>query len=264
MQIDANGISIAYELAGPENAPVVMFSHSLATNYTMWSPQIDALQAHYRVLRYDTRGHGQSSAPAGAYDLTTLAADAVGLIDALDIARVNWVGLSMGGMIGQVMGLDHGDRIGAMVLCDTASAVPAAAAATWGERIANAHANGMEPLVEPTIERWFTPPYIEAAPAVVNPVRTMIRTTPVDGYVGCCEAIRTLNLTARLSAIDRPTLVMVGEEDVGTPVAVSEAIVAEIDGAELVVLPSASHLSNLEQADRFNGALLAFLDKHAA
>ena len=135
MQIDANGISIAYELAGPGDAPVVVLSHSLATNFGMWSPQFEALQRNYRVLRYDTRGHGRTSAPAGAYDLETLAADAVALLDALDMARVNWVGLSMGGMIGQVMALDHGDRIGALALCDTASAVPAAAASTWDERI---------------------------------------------------------------------------------------------------------------------------------
>ena len=264
MQIDANGISVAYELAGPGDAPVVVFSHSLATNFAMWSPQFEALQRHYRVLRYDTRGHGRTSAPDGAYDLEMLAADAVALLDALDLARVNWVGLSMGGMIGQVLALDHGARLATLALCDTASAIPAAAASTWDERIANAQDNGMEALVGPTIERWFTPPFIQSAAAIVDPVRAMIRATPVAGFVGCCQAIRTLNLTARLKQIDLPTLVIVGEDDVGTPVAASEVMVAEIGGAELVVLPSASHLSNLEQPDRFTGALLGFLDKHAA
>jgi 3-oxoadipate enol-lactonase len=261
MKIAVNGIEVNYTIDGPDQGQVVTLSHSLATNLAMWEPQAAALRGRYRVLRYDTRGHGRTDAPGGAYDLDQLADDVRALLDALGIARTHYVGLSMGGMIGQTLALRHADVLERLVLCDTASAMPAGAADLWNERIAAVEAGGMEVMVAPTIERWFTPAFIAAHDDRVEPVREMIRTTPVAGYAGCSHALKALDLTAKLGGITAPTLVMVGEDDPGTPVAAHEVIRDNIPGAKLVVLPSAMHLSNIEQAKKLNAALLGFLEE---
>jgi 3-oxoadipate enol-lactonase len=261
MKTTANGISINYVLEGPAHAPVVTLSHSLATDLSMWDLQIAALTARYRVLRYDTRGHGGTDAPPGPYSLDQLAEDARGLLQALGIGRTHWVGLSMGGMVGQTVALTQAQLFRSLVLCDTTSRIPAEAKPLWDQRISTAERQGMEPLVEPTIERWFTAPFCERGGAVLEQVRAMIRATDPRGYTGCCHAIAALDLTDRLGAIRVPTLVIVGEEDVGTPVAASRTIQAQIEGAELIILKSASHLSNMEQPAEFERALLGFLDR---
>jgi len=261
MKIIANGISINYTLEGPASAPVVTLSHSLATNLSMWDPQIPALASRYRVLRYDTRGHGGTDAPEGAYSLDQLAEDARALLRALGIGRTHFVGLSMGGFIGQILALKYSQMLQSLVLCDTTSRVPADAKPMWDERMRVAQSQGMEPHVEPTIGRWFTAPFREQRPDVVNPVRATIRATQPAGYIGCCHAIVTLDLTDRLQAISVPTLVIVGEEDPGTPVAASRTIHERIKGSELVILKSASHLSNVEQPEAFNQAVTGFLAK---
>lgn len=263
MKVQANGITMHYTLDGPAGAPVVTLSHSLATTLAMWDPQMPALTARYRVLRYDARGHGQTDAPGGPYSLALLAADAAALLRALGIARTHWVGLSMGGMIGQTLALAEPGLVASLALCDTSSRVPPEARPTWADRIRTAETRGMEPLVEPTIGRWFTPGFVASRPDVVEPVRAMIRGTPATGYVGCCHAIAALDLTDRLSAITVPTLVIVGEEDQGTPVAASRAIQERIRGAELVILKGASHLSNMEQPAAFTSALTDFLARAA-
>jgi len=259
MKLIVNGISIHYTLNGPAGAPVVTLSHSLATNLAMWEPQVAALASKFRVLRYDTRGHGGTDAPAGVYSLDQLAEDARALLGELGIERTHFVGLSMGGMIGQTLALKHPEMFRSLVLCDTSSRVPPEARPTWDERIRLAGAQGMEPLVEPTIGRWFTPNFIAGRPEVVEPIRTMIRRTPPQGFAGCGQAIKMLDLTDQLHRIVLPTLVIVGEEDLGTPVAAARAIHERIAGSRLVILPSAAHLSNLEQAEPFNRALLDFL-----
>jgi 3-oxoadipate enol-lactonase len=259
MNISANGISMRYTLDGPASAPVVTLSHSLATDLTMWDPQMKALTARYRVLRYDTRGHGGTDAPAGAYSLGQLAEDARALLRALGIARTHWIGLSMGGMIGQTLALTAPDLFLSLVLCDTSSRIPAEAKPLWQERIKTAETQGMEPLVEPTIGRWFTAPFREQRKDVVDRVRAMIRATNPRGYAGCCHAISALDLTDRLSAITLPTFIVVGEDDQGTPVAASRAIQAQIAGSQLEILKSAAHLSNLEQPDAFTTAVTSFL-----
>ncbi|NQV19988.1 MAG: 3-oxoadipate enol-lactonase [Rhodospirillales bacterium] len=258
MKIKANGIDVNYTIEGPEDGPVVTLSHSLAANLGMWEPQAAALRGHYRVLRYDTRGHGQTSAPPGDYALEQLADDVRTLLDALGIARTHYVGLSMGGMIGQTLALRYPDLLDRLVLCDTSSAMPPGSADLWNERIATVERDGMEALVTPTIERWFTPGFIADHDDQVEPVRQMIRATPVAGYAGCGRAIMNLNLTDRLGGITAPTLAIVGEDDIGTPVSAHEVIRDNIPGAMLVVLPSAMHLSNIEQAEKFNAALLGF------
>ena len=263
MKIRVNDIDVNYVLEGPAGAPTITLSHSLATDLSMWDPQAKALASRYRVLRYDTRGHGGTDAPAGAYSLSQLADDARGLLKALGIARTHWVGLSMGGMIGQTLALSTPETLQSLSLCDTSSRIPTEAQPLWDERIAVAEAKGMDPHIEPTVARWFTPKFVEARPDVVNPVRDMIRRTSARGYAGCCHAIRALDLTDRLSVITLPTLIIVGAQDVGTPVAASKAIQERIKGSELVILDPASHLSNLEQPEAFTQALQKFLARVA-
>lgn len=262
MKITANGITINYALEGPATASVVTLSHSLATNLSMWDPQVPALASRYRVLRYDTRGHGGTDAPAGAYSLDLLAEDVRALLQALGITRTHFIGLSMGGFVGQILALKYPDMLQGLVLCDTTSRVAPEARPMWEERIRVAQVQGMEPHVEPTIGRWFTPLFRERRPDVVDRVRAMIRGTNPMGYIGCCHAIAALDLLDRLPAIKVPTLVMVGEEDPGTPVAASRTIHEKIKNSELVILKSASHLSNMEQPEAFNRALTAYLAKH--
>lgn len=259
MKLAVNGIDVHYTLEGPAGAPVVTLSHSLAAHGGMWAPQLAALTERYRVLNYDTRGHGGTDAPAGAYSLAQLAEDARALLRTLGIARTHWVGLSMGGMIGQTLALEAPELFLSLSLCDTSSRVPAEARPLWQERIKTAETQGMEPLVEPTIGRWFTAPFRETRKDVVDRVRAMIRGTDPRGYAGCCHAIAALDLTDRLAAITLPTLIVVGEEDQGTPVAASQAIQAQIAGSELQVIKSAAHLSNLEQPEAFTRILTAFL-----
>ncbi len=261
MRVNANGISVHYRIDGPESAPLVTMSHSLAANLDMWEWQMPAL-AGYRVLRYDTRGHGGSDAPPGEYTLELLADDLFALLDSLEIESTHYVGLSMGGMIGQTAALNDQSRFLTLSLCDTSSRIPPEARPVWEERIATARERGMAALVDSTIERWFSAGYQARQPAEVDKVRAMIRATSVDGYCGCSAAISRLDLTERLSAIDRPVLLIVGEEDPGTPVAAHEAIRDRIAGSELVVLPDALHFSNVERQAEFNEALTGFLDRH--
>ncbi|HYB41653.1 MAG TPA: 3-oxoadipate enol-lactonase [Candidatus Methylomirabilis sp.] len=261
MKLTANGIEINYAIEG--DGPVVTMSHSLACHLGMWDEQAQALKGRYRVLRFDTRGHGQTSAPAGAYSLEQMAGDLHGLLSSLGIAETHFVGLSMGGMIGQVFALAHPAMVKSLVLCDTTSRYPAAAAPVWAERIRTVQDKGMDAMVEPTLQRWFTAPFRARRKDLMTRVGAMIRATPVPGYIGCCHAIPKIDVTDRLAEIHCPALVVVGEDDPGTPVEMAREIHAALPGAELAILRGASHLSNLEQPDEFNRALLAFLDKAA-
>jgi 3-oxoadipate enol-lactonase len=259
MKINANSIAVNYTLDGPPQAPVVTLSHSLATDLSMWDPQMATLTARYRVLRYDTRGHGGTDAPGGVYTLDQLAADARALLSALGITRTHWIGLSMGGMIGQTLALASPGLFTSLALCDTTSRIPAEAKPLWAERITTAETQGMEPLVEPTINRWFTAPFVASHKDLVDRVRTMIRSTKPAGYAGCCHAISALDLTDKIAAIKTPTLIVVGEEDQGTPVAASRTMHEKIAGSDLVILKSAAHLSNIEQPAEFTRAITGLL-----
>lgn len=259
MKITANGIDINYSVEG--EGPWVTLSHSLACNLGMWDEQAKVLSTKYKVLRYDTRGHGQSSAPPGNYTLDQLADDAKALLDALNIRQTHWVGLSMGGMIGQTFALKYPGVFRSMVLADTASRRAPDAAKLWGDRIRIAREQGMEPLVESTLARWFTEPYRKTHQDVVEHIAEDIRATPVPGYIGCCQAIAKIDVTDRLKQIKCPTLVLVGEQDMGTPPAMAREIHENLPGSELQIIPSAAHLSNIEQARVFNDAVLGFLDR---
>ncbi len=259
MRIKANEIQMNYEFSGKKGAQVVVLSHSLSSSLLMWNPQMDALNPYFQVLRYDTRGHGASDAPSGAYTLELLGEDVIKLLDALGIDRAHFVGLSMGGMIGQCLALNYSYRLKSLALCDTAAIVPAEAQPLWQERMDKACKKGMEGLLDQTMERWFTPSFLKQNPKMLALIREQLLATPVSGYIGCSEAIRKLNYLERLSEIKMPTLIMVGEDDPGTPVSASEAMHERISNSRLVVLPSARHLSNVEQAEAFNAALLNFV-----
>jgi 3-oxoadipate enol-lactonase len=259
MKVAANGIQVNYQVEG--EGPWVVMSHSLACAIPMWDEQAAVLRNRYKVLRFDTRGHGGSDAPAGAYTLDQLADDLQGLFDTLRVKDAHFVGLSMGGMIGMTHALKYPGTLKSLVLCDTSSRVPPEAQPVWDERIKTATEKGMEPLVEPTLKRWFTEPFLAKPSAVTEKVAGMIRRTPPVGYAGCCHAIPKIDVTNKLGAIARPVQVIVGDQDVGTPVAMSEAIHRAIPGSELVIIPGASHLSNLEQPAAFNAALLRFLER---
>ena len=259
MNIVTNGTRVHYEVSGKAGAPVVMLSHSLGSSMVMWQPQMEVLEAHFRVLRYDVRGHGDTEAPESPYALDQLGEDAVSLMDGLGIDRVHLVGLSMGGMIGQGLALNHSSRLRSLALCDTAAVLPQDARPIWQERIQRAREKGMTSLVDDTIARWFTQPFLAKSPPAVERIRTEFLATPVVGYVACSQAIMGLNYLGRLSGIKLPTLIVVGADDPGTPVSASEAIHRMISQSQLVIIPAAAHLSNVEQPDAFNKALMDFL-----
>ena len=259
MLIKANGIQMNYELSSKKRASVVILSHSLGCSLTMWDPQMDALEPQFQILRYDIRGHGRSEAPPGPYTPELLAKDAIALLDALEIDKVHWVGLSMGGMIGQAVALNYPDRLKSLALCDTTGAIPPEAQPLWQDRIDAVHRKGIDSQMEPTMERYFTPSFLKSNLPMLGAIRKQFLATPVEGYLGCVEAIRRLNYLDRLSEIKIPTLIMVGEDDPGTPVSASQAIHEKISNSKLVIIKSARHLPNVEQPNAFNTNLLTFL-----
>jgi 3-oxoadipate enol-lactonase len=259
MKIKSNGIDIHYDIAG--NGPWVTLSHSLACNLRMWGDQMAALTQKYKVLRFDTRGHGLSSAPPGDYTLEQMADDVKGLFDALGITRTHWVGLSMGGMIGQTFALKYPGVFESLVLADTTSRRPPNAEQMWGERVAIARTKGMAGVLESTLARWFTEPYRKARQDVMARIGEQILSTPVDGFSGACVAISKVNTLDRLKEIQCPVFIIVGEEDHGTPPEMARAIHENLPGSQLLIIKSAAHLSNVEQADVFNHAVMAFLDQ---
>ena len=261
-KIHANGIQLHYELSGRADAPVVMLSNSLGTRLEMWDPQMQALTERYRILRYDSRGHGRSDAPDGPYTIDLLADDALGLLDALDIEQVHFCGLSKGGMVGQVLGARHGDRLISLALCSTSCHMPARE--LWEERIRVARKHGMAALADGVVERWFTEAFRREPSIAVDRVRQMILDTPAHGYAACCAAIRDMDLRELIRDIRLPTLVIVGDKDPATPPKMAEEIRSRIPGARLEVVPDAAHLLNIEQDVVFDAALTSLLDRHRA
>ena len=258
-----DGNHIAYRFDGREDAPLLTLSNSLAADHRMWEAQMPALVPDWRVLRYDTRGHGASSAPQGPYTIAGLAGDIIGLWDALGIETSVFSGLSLGGMIGKQLAIENGQRLRALVLCDTIARWPGGVTAIWNGRVRAAQSQGMAPLVEPTLERWFTAPTRARRPPELEPIAAMIAATPPAGFIGCAQAIAKINFLDRLGTVGVPTLVIVGADDPATPPSAAQAIQAAIPGAELVVIEDAAHLANVEQPDAFNAALTGFLTRLA-
>lgn len=217
-----------------------------------------AFTAARRVLRYDSRGHGASDAPTGAYSIDRLGRDVVELLDALEIPQVDFCGLSKGGMVGQWLGWRAPERIGKLVLANTSAYMGAPEG--WDARIRTVSEQGMAGMVEPVIQRWFRPSFVELAPDAIAPLRSMLLATPAHGYAGCCAAVRDMDQRPVLGLIEPPTLVIGGTEDPATPIEHSEQLVAGIAGARLVRL-AAAHLSNVEQPAAFAAAISSFLDR---
>ncbi|MEE8551930.1 MAG: 3-oxoadipate enol-lactonase [Desulfobacterales bacterium] len=261
--IDVNETTFHYRFDGPEHGPVVMLSNSLASDLSMWNIQIPALvEAGYRVLRCDSRGHGQSAVTVGPYSIEMLAADAVGLMDALGLGKVHFCGLSMGGMVGQMLGTRHGDRLISLSLCATSAHI--APREIWDERIETVRKNGMDAVADATIDRWFTKAGQERLQSEVNKVQRMILNTPVDGFCACSAAIRDMDQRETIRVISTRTLVVVGEHDPGTPVSAAELIHERITSSKLRVISDAAHFINVEQASVFNNILLEFIETSAA
>jgi 3-oxoadipate enol-lactonase len=257
--IQANGINIAYRIDGQTNgAPTVILSNSLMSSVDMWNDNIAALTEKYRVVRYDTRGHGQTEVTPAPYSIALLAQDLVGLMDALHIKKAHLVGLSMGGMICQYVGANHPDRVLSLGLCDTASEMPPRS--LWEDRFATAKAQGIAGLVDGTLKRWFVAGFAAAAPDKVNAVRSMILKTPLEGYLGCASAVRDMAQSTMLLKIKAPTLVLVGKDDPACTVDQAIVLHRMIAHSSMVVLDNAAHLSNIEKPNEFNSALLNFLN----
>jgi 3-oxoadipate enol-lactonase len=240
-------VEVEYTLEGSDDAPVVVFSNSLGTTGVMWDAQVTALSERFRVLRYDTRGHGGTPAPPGPYTIGDLAGDVLELLDRLELERVSFCGLSIGGMTGMWLGAHAPERIDRLAICCTGLRLPTAE--MWTERAALVRREGMASVVDATIERWFTPGFPERSPDVVARIREVFLTTDPEGYAGCCEALAEFDMRGRLGGVEAPTLVIAGEDDpVGTPERAA-AIGDEIEGSRVVVLPEARHLAAVEQAD---------------
>jgi 3-oxoadipate enol-lactonase len=259
---NTNGIETRYEVHGGAGSWLVL-SHSLACSARMWDPQIAEFSKRFRVLAYDTRGHGGSDAPEGPYSLEQLADDLHALLAHLGIREAHYAGLSMGGMIGQTFALKYPGVFRTLTLADTTSSYPQDAMPVWNDRIRLVRAQGMAPLVEPTLARWFTEAFRNSRPEVIQRIGTLIRNTPVAGYIGCSEAIPKINLTARLKEIRAPILVIVGDQDPGTPPAMAKEIHANAPGSTYAEIAPAAHLANLEQPEQFNRALDGFLKASA-
>ena len=257
MQAEVGDISIRYQVSG--QGPWLTLSHSLASDNSMWKPQIEALTPHFTILSYDTRGHGGTTVTKGSYTLEQLANDAAGLLSYLGVSRTHWLGLSMGGMIGQKFALQYPEKLDRVILADTTGFVAPVGAAMWHERAAAARASGMAALEQGTLSRWFTDDFCQKEPKVVDSIGALIRATAVEGYAGCCAALAQTNMLDSLKALQIPALVLVGENDNATPVAAAQAIASHWPGAKLKILHSAAHLANVEQAQAFNEAVLEFL-----
>ncbi len=251
-----DGCRIAYRFDGPEDAPILLLSNSLGTDMGMWAPQIAAWTARFRLLRYDQRGHGQSDAPTGGYSMDRLGRDVSELLDALHIDRVDFCGLSLGGMTGQWLGIREPARLRRLVLANTSAFMGPPTA--WDARILMVLEQGMAPLAQASVDRWFTPGFAAAAPASIAPIGAMLQATPPQGYAGCCAAIRDMDMRRMLPLIETPTLVIGGSEDPATPPPHSEGLAQAIGDADLVML-KAAHLSNVELPAAFGQAVLDFL-----
>lgn len=253
-----DGARIFYRLDGEEGRPTVLLSNSLGTTLDMWGPQVPALVGGWRVLRYDSRGHGRSDTPPGPYDIARLGRDALALLDELGIKRVAFCGLSKGGMVGMWLGIHAGERLDRLILANTSACI--GAPEVWEQRIATVRARGMAAIAPGVLERWFTPPFQEQAPETVARIRGMLLANDPEGYVACCAAVRDMDQREAIGAIRVPTLVIAGRHDLATPPDQARLIAGRVPGARLVEL-EAAHLANIEAEAAFTAAMLGFLGR---
>ena len=247
---------IAYRFDGPSDAPVLLLSNSLGTDGEMWDPQIRALSAHFRVLRYDSRGHGRSDAPAEAYSMDRLGRDAVELLDSLAIDKVHFCGLSLGGMVGQWLAVRAPERLERLILANTSAYMGPPTG--WQMRIEAVLKDGMQCVTDASIGRWFTPDFVQREPERIEQVRRVLSETNPVGYAGCCAAIRDMDMRA-LAPLNRlPTLVIAGDQDLATSPADGQMLAENAQDGRLAILPAA-HLSNVQCPDQFAALALDFL-----
>lgn len=254
--VSVNGATLRVRCDGDRSRPTVVLSNSLGTDLSMWDAQAALLATRFHVLRYDTRGHGGSSAPRGPYTIAQLGADVLALLDHFDIERAHVVGLSMGGVTAQWLGAHAPRRIRKLVLANTASKIGERDA--WLARAASVRAEGMSGIAAGSPARWFTPDFLARQAVVVGAMQKTVRGLDPEGYAACCEALAMADLTSDLHRIAAPTLVIAGADDPVTTVADAQALAGGVKGAALATLP-ASHLSNLEAPDRFSDAVASFL-----
>lgn len=264
--VRAGDLTVHYELSGPAESPAVMFVNPLGANFHVWDPQAAALAGQFRILRYDLRGHGLTDCPpaepTGAYTIARLADDAAALLDRLGIARVHVCGLSIGGMVAQRLAATEPGRVASLVLCNTANRI--ATASVWDERIALVRRLGAEGIAPVLLGRSFTPEFAGRCPDIVRGFGNMLMRTPAEGYIGSCCAIRDADLRAEDALISCPTLVVVGDQDVATPLQTAQALCSSIRGARLEILPGAGHIATLEQPVLLSKVLESFFSAAAA
>jgi 3-oxoadipate enol-lactonase len=251
-----DGCTIHVEVEGPERAPVLMLSNSLGTNLHMWDDQVAPFTRSFRLVRYDRRGHGKSSVPKGPYSMERLGRDVVAVLDGLGVAKINWCGLSMGGMVGMWLGANAANRIDKLILSNTSSYFPDKV--IWEGRIKLEREKGLAGIVDANMERWFTKGFRERSPQVMQKIREMFLATNAEGYIGCGEAIRDMDHRPLLAKIGAPTLVIAGRHDPATPLEGNEFISQHIPNARLAVL-EAAHIANMEQPREYADTVLGFL-----
>lgn len=249
-----DGTRINYRLDGRSDGPVLLFLNSLGTDLGMWQPQVDALASHLRIVRYDTRGHGLSDAPPGPYSVERLALDALALLDALDIQQANLCGLSLGGLTALWLAIHRPERVGRAVFANTAAKI--GSDEVWNTRIAAVRAGGMAGIRDAVLARFLSASFREREPAVTATVGAMLLATSSEGYIGCCAALRDADFRSLVSTIEARSLVIGGELDEATPPAQAEDLHGGIVPSELMVIPGAAHLSNLEAPELFGRRLL--------
>jgi 3-oxoadipate enol-lactonase len=254
--IDADGCPINVELDGPERAPVLMLSNSLGTTLRMWDAQAPKFARHFRLLRYDRRGHGQSGVPKGPYSMERLGRDVLKILDALRVQKVHWCGLSMGGMVGQWLGANAPTRIDRLILSNTSCHYPDKT--LWHERIKAVSEGGIAAIADRSLGAWLSSAFRERDPQTTAHMKAMLLSTPVEGYLGCCAAVRDMDHREILAQITAPTLVIAGRHDTATPIAANELIRSHIPGASLTIL-DAAHIANVEAPDEYTDTVLGFL-----
>ena len=251
-------VDLHYGIEGPEDAPVLVMANSLGTNLRMWDDQAPALRDRFRLLRYDHRGHGGSPVPSGPYAVEQLGRDALALLDRLGIDRFSFCGLSIGGAVGMWLASEAPGRVERLVLCCTSAHF--GPPDPWEARARTVRTDGVGAVADTVLERWFTPEFRASRPATVGWAEEMLRSTPAEGYAGCCEAIRDADLRNRLGDIPVPTLVVAGADDPATPPEHAELIRDSVPDARLTILPRAAHLANVERPDALTEAILDHLD----
>ena len=258
MAVTVTPVDLHHRLDGPEEAPVLMLGTSLGTTLQMWDPQMPALSQHFRVLRFDHRGHGSSPVPAGPYALPDLAGDVVALLDRLQIDRASFCGLSLGGMVGMHVAAYAPEKIDRLVLCCTTARF--ATPGIWAERAHTVRARGMEAIVDAVVDRWFTPEFAARQAALVRRMRQMMVATPAEGYASCCDAIEQMDLEPSLAGIQAPTLVIAADRDLATPPDLATDIVSGLPDGRLVIVEDAAHLASVQQPAVIARHILDHLD----